>query len=108
MVFFSPKTRRITPFVFACSLTLVLFLSTCAPAPGVKEIPLRTVPNAIDINRATATELQKLPGIGKKTALRIVLHREEFGRFRKPEHIMLVEGIAETQYTKIESLIRTD
>lgn len=56
---------------------------------------------AIDLNSASREELMTIPGIGEKLADRIVQHRERHGPFRKPEHLILVEGFGEKRFTKI-------
>ena len=61
--------------------------------------------DAVDINRATAAELEKLPHIGDRTAKAIIAHRERFGNFRKPEHLMLVPGISAGKFREIRGLI---
>lgn len=47
----------------------------------------------VNINTASAAQLEKLDRIGPKYAERIVKHREEKGNFKKPEEIMKVKGI---------------
>jgi len=42
----------------------------------------------LNINTASATELQALPGIGAKTAARIVEYRQKNGPFKKIEEIL--------------------
>ena len=64
--------------------------------------------SAININKASALELEKLPGIGTKTAQAIVEHREKFGKFRKPEYVMLVQGISDKQFRELQSLIKVE
>lgn len=49
----------------------------------------------ININTATAAELEVLPGIGEKRAEEIVADREANGPFRIPEDITRVSGIGE-------------
>jgi competence protein ComEA len=63
--------------------------------------------SAININTATKEELAKIPYIGDKSATKIVEHREKHGPFRKPEHLMLVEGISDKKFRLIRNLIRT-
>ena len=49
----------------------------------------------ININTATAEELDKLPGIGEVKAAAIVKWRVEHGSFRYPEELIRVPGIGE-------------
>ncbi len=57
----------------------------------------------IDLNTASATELARLPGIGKTVAARIVSFRKENGRFQRKEEIMNVKGIGEKIFTRIKA-----
>ena len=59
----------------------------------------------IDLNRASAAELEKLPGIGPSKAKAIVEHRTNAGPFRSPEDIMKVKGIGPKTYESIKDLI---
>jgi competence protein ComEA len=47
----------------------------------------------LDLNRASADELEGLPGIGPKTAQRILEDRRMRGRFRKASDLTRVKGI---------------
>jgi len=60
----------------------------------------------IDINTASAAELEALPGIGPKLAQEIVAYRKEHGRFRTRRDLMQVKGIGEKTYEKLEGFIR--
>ena len=62
----------------------------------------------LDVNSATAAELEKLPGVGRRTAEKIVAHRERYGRFRRPEHLILVPGISDKRFRELRSLIRAE
>ncbi len=48
---------------------------------------------AIDVNRATAAQLEALPGVGPALAARIVAHRESSGRFATVQDLLQVSGI---------------
>jgi competence ComEA-like helix-hairpin-helix protein len=63
---------------------------------------------AISINIATAEELKKILHIGDGLAQKIVEHREKFRRFRKAEHLMLVDGISDNKFREVRSLIRVE
>jgi len=49
--------------------------------------------DTIDINRATLSQLQTLPGIGPVLAQRILDYREENGSFTSPADLTKVAGI---------------
>lgn len=59
----------------------------------------------INLNKATQTELETLPGIGPSTAEKIIEYRKENGNFKNIEDIMNVNGIGESKYSKIRDLI---
>ena len=59
----------------------------------------------VDINTADVSELSQLPGIGEKTAEKILQYRETNGSFKTKEDIMKVSGIGESKYEKIKDLI---
>lgn len=59
----------------------------------------------ININIATQSELENLPGIGPVIAQRIIEYRLEFGPFEKIEEIQEVTGIGETKFDQIKEYI---
>ena len=59
----------------------------------------------ISLNSSTVQELCLLPGIGEKTAERIVEYRNENGFFQNIEDIQYVLGIGEAKFQKIKDLI---
>ena len=61
--------------------------------------------NTINLNTATIDQLMTLPGIGRKTAERIVEHRTKTGGFKKIEELMNVKGIGEKSFLKIKPLV---
>jgi competence protein ComEA len=62
----------------------------------------------ININTATAEELDALPGIGPSFAQRIIEYRETNGAFKSIEDIVLVRGIGEATLAKIKDLITVE
>lgn len=57
---------------------------------------------AININTATAKDLERLKGIGASKAKAIISYREENGTFERTEDIMNVKGIGEKIYENIK------
>jgi competence protein ComEA len=85
--------------------------------PRVGEEPIVAVPEAsggagavgtdglLDLNRATAEELETLPGIGPTRAAAIVEHREEHGPFAVPGDLRAVSGIGEATFQTLAPLV---
>ena len=59
----------------------------------------------INVNTASAAELESLPGIGPKTAEAIIAYREEHGPFATIEAITDVKGIGPATLEKMRALI---
>jgi competence protein ComEA len=60
----------------------------------------------IDLNRATAVELQKLPGIGAVLAGRIVAWRDSVGRFTAVDQLEEVRGVGPAMMRRLAPLVR--
>jgi competence ComEA-like helix-hairpin-helix protein len=60
----------------------------------------------IELNGATALQLQSLPSIGPKTAARILAHRQEHGPFLNLEGLQKVSGIGPRTIEKLRSRLR--
>ncbi|MGQ9925851.1 MAG: helix-hairpin-helix domain-containing protein [Chloroflexaceae bacterium] len=76
-----------------------------AGAPAVADAPGADGPRLLDLNRASAAELEELPGIGPILAGRIVARREEQGPFRAVEELREVTGIGEKLFAQIAPLV---
>jgi competence ComEA-like helix-hairpin-helix protein len=60
---------------------------------------------ALDLNRATAAELDALPGIGPVLAGRIVARRQRQGPYRRPEDLLEVAGIRQRLFERLRPLV---
>lgn len=61
---------------------------------------------ALDLNTATAAQLEELPGIGPVTAAAIVQWREQQGRFAAVEELQEISGIGPKTFEKLRDLVR--
>jgi len=78
----------------AAAQTTTRASAKAAPAIGV-----------VNLNTASATDLEALPGIGAKTAARIVEYRQKNGPFKKIEELMNVRGVGEKNFLKLKPQI---
>jgi competence protein ComEA len=62
----------------------------------------------IDPNRATAEELELLPGVGPSLARRLVESREAQGPFRSPQALRRVKGVGAKTLAKFERFLSFD
>ena len=60
----------------------------------------------LDLNRATAEQLDALPGIGPATAAKIVADRTANGSFRSVSDLTRVPGIGEKKVEQLKDLVR--
>lgn len=65
----------------------------------------RPAAGAVDINSAGAPELERIPGIGPKTAEKIIAHRTEYGNFTCWEEIAAIPGIKKKTLDKCRNYI---
>jgi len=66
------------------------------------------IEKSININTAGINEFVKLPGIGEKTAEKIIQLRNQKGKFRKLEESMEVRGIGDVKFNKIKIYLYID
>lgn len=75
------------------------------PAPTS---PAGSASGGIDLNSATAADLDSLPGIGPSIAAAILRYRDENGPFQSVEELLEVPGIGPTRFEQLRSLVRVD
>jgi competence protein ComEA len=59
----------------------------------------------VNLNAASAQQLEQLPGVGPRMAARIVEYRQKNGPFKKIEDLMNIRGIGEKNFLKLKPLI---
>ena len=117
------KIARIQPLVvLTCifvALVSGLFLTKMkSPTPvqiqsipieplSASEITATDISEIININTATAAQLQTLPGIGPTLAERIIDYRDKNGTFHSIGELMMVPGIGEKKLESIWDLLTT-
>lgn len=79
-----------------------------APPVGPNNPSGVTADGKVILNTANAEELDRLPGIGKKTAERILELRARLGRFKKVQDLLRVKGIGAKSLQKLMPLIVLD
>ena len=79
--------------------TALLTCVICLVVPG---LVLAGEGSALDLNTASAKQLESLPGIGKETAKRIVEYREAQGPFKSVDDLQHVKGIGKAKLAKIQ------
>ena len=98
--------------ILVASLAIVAFASAGMSAAGA--VQQKASPRAaskpastavVNINSASASELESLPGIGAKTAARIIEYRQKNGPFKKVEELMNVRGVGEKNFLKLKAQI---
>jgi competence ComEA-like helix-hairpin-helix protein len=62
----------------------------------------------LNINTAAAEDLEKLPSVGEILAKRIVAYREQYGRFRRVEHLMMVPGFSDHKFRALRELVTAE
>ncbi len=62
----------------------------------------------VNINTASPDEMEKLPGIGQALAARIVAHRQQYGHFRRAEHLIMVRGISDRRFRAMRDFIAVE
>jgi competence protein ComEA len=87
--------------VLALGLAALVVALSLAPVQAQST----TAKPRVNINTASASELESLPRIGPKVAQRIVDFRTKNGNFKKVEEIMKVQGIGEKVFDQIKGLI---
>jgi competence ComEA-like helix-hairpin-helix protein len=92
-------TRRIALATIAASVALFLSITF---ATAQKKSPPES---PVDLNSATAAELQQIPGIGPATAQSIVHMREKSGRFHRVEDLLAIHGISQARLEQIRPYV---
>ena len=78
------------------------------PRPESRLVPAAAAtadPRPLDLNRATAAELARLPGVGPGLAQRILDERERHGGFDSPEALRRIVGLGPKKLAALRDLV---
>ena len=75
------------------------------PDIGASAQGVATAEGPVNINHASESDLDALPGVGPSTARAIVEDRDANGPFSTIEDLMRVSGIGEKKFEKLKSSI---
>jgi competence protein ComEA len=89
----------------ALALALVAAGSLAMAAPADDGPPLTGV---VNLNTATAEELQLLPGVGASRAQAVIELRKQRGGFKSVEELKDVKGIGDTALERMRPYVRLD
>ena len=92
-------------WLFLIWLTLVGGVALVAEQTAAGAPAAQKAEALVDLNRASAAELEGLPGVGVRTAERIIEYRTKHGGFKKIEELMNVQGIGEKSFLRLKPLI---
>ena len=77
------------------------------PAVAAKKATAKvSASNPLDLNRATAAQLDTLPGIGPVTAQRILDYRSKVGRINSVDELKKISGLGGAKFEEIKNLLR--
>ena len=81
-------------------------IETQAPRTLIKYPVQSTL--TVNLNQATAKDLQELPGIGPVLAQRILMQRERVGAFGSLEELLAVKGVGEKRLERIRPFLHLE
>lgn len=87
-------------------LALVILLAGQLPLQAQNAAAAKSPAGTVlNLNTATADQLDALPGVGPAMAARILEYRQKNGPFKKVEDLMNIRGIGEKNFLKLKPLI---
>jgi len=97
--------RRLSFPLGSILMVLALTAGAAAQEKAAKAKPAASPSTPVNLNTATAAQLEALPGVGARTAQLIVEHRQKNGGFKKIEELMNIKGIGEKSFLKLKPMV---
>jgi competence protein ComEA len=104
-VLFTKEEKIILITILAAAITGIIINVFTSYGQGLQKRPEVKTSPLININLATAEELEALPGVGKVTALRIIKYRESHGALKSVEELKNVKGITQKKFDRLKQYI---
>ena len=93
----------IRQIVIAAVLVFGLAAGSARPVAG--QAATGATSTQVNLNTATASELERLPGVGPAMVARILEYRQKHGGFKKVEDLMNIQGIGEKRFLELRAQI---
>jgi competence protein ComEA len=101
-----PTTGGATAHVRAALLAALAAVGLAAALAVASAQPAAAAPTGVvNVNTATVTELERLPGIGESKARAIVAHRTDHGSYQQVEDLLDVKGIGAAALDRIREQV---
>jgi competence ComEA-like helix-hairpin-helix protein len=97
----NPSEINAAMIPIARALAVLSILLILVFAPDAHANTKNPPAHPIDINTATAEQLQQVPGIGPSTAKAIVNFRQKSGPFQRIEDLLAIKGISKARLEKM-------
>jgi len=79
--------------------------NSAPPSSGIATEGSKVSSELINLNTAGKEDLEKLPGVGPKTAQLIIDYREKNGAYKRAEDLLLIKGIGPKKYDSVKNLV---
>jgi competence protein ComEA len=105
----SVMRKHVLSLLTACTLVFASLSSISLAAEAQPSKPNAAAERGrVNLNTASAAELESLPGIGPALAQRIVEYRQKNGPFKRIEDLLSVQGVGPKMLEKLHTKLTID